>query len=56
MAMRFKTITKRNWQTTPKDYKGIVKGVRYKLFLDKKTGGTVYSPVKVKGMKNPMKR
>ena len=42
----YKTITKKEWSKTSKDYKSVIDGVKYKLFLNEK-GGTILAPVKV---------
>ena len=43
----YKVITKADWKKTPKDYKTIIKGQTYKMYLDPK-GRTVLAPVDVK--------
>lgn len=43
----YKVITKRDWEKTHNDYKTIIKGQKYKMFLDPKLG-TILAPVTVK--------
>ena len=46
MAIKYyKTITEEEWRSTLKDYKSIIKGVHYKMYLTNK--GTALCPVKV---------
>jgi len=44
-----KTVTKKEWDRTHKDYKGMIKGQPYMMYLDKKTNVTKYGPVQIKG-------
>ena len=48
------TITKKEWNNKPKDYKSIIKGQRYMLKWT--NSGTSLVPVKVIGMREPPKR
>jgi hypothetical protein len=41
-----KTVTKKEWDTKHKDYKGMIKGQPYMMYMDKK-GTTVYGPVNI---------
>jgi hypothetical protein len=41
-------ISKANWDRAHKDYKSIRNGQHYMMYLDKKTGGTIYGPVTIK--------
>lgn len=43
----YKTISKKEWDKTPKDYKSIIDGVHYKMFFDPKMG-TILAPVEIK--------
>jgi len=43
----YKTITKREWDKTPKDYKTTIDGVSYKMFLDPERG-SIMAPVEIK--------
>ena len=43
-----KTVTKKEWDRTHKDYKGMIKGQPYMMWFDKKTQSTVYGPVHIK--------
>ena len=43
-----KTVTKKEWDRTHKDYKGMIKGKPYIMWFDKKTQSTVYGPVNIK--------
>ena len=45
-SILYKTITKTEWDKTHKDYKTIIKGQEYKMYLDQKLG-TILAPVKV---------
>lgn len=50
MAIKYyKTITQKEWQETHKDYKSIIKGVHYKIYLTNK--GTALCPVKIEKKK-----
>lgn len=42
----YKTITKREWDKTPKDYKTTIDGVSYKMFLDPERG-SILAPVEI---------
>ena len=42
-----KTVTKKEWDKAHKDYKGMIKGQPYMMYMDKK-GTTVYGPVNIK--------
>jgi len=42
-----KTVTKKEWDRTHKDYKGMIKGKPYIMWFDKKTQSTVYGPVNI---------
>ncbi len=44
----YKTITKKEWQDTSSDYKSVIDGVKYKMFLDPQKG-SILAPVEVKG-------
>jgi ribosomal protein L21E len=44
-----KTVTKKEWDRTHKDYKGMIKGQPYMMWYDKQTHTTVYGPVQIKG-------
>ena len=46
-----KTITKKQWINTYRDYKSVIKGKRYILELTPR--GTALVPVKVRGMPEP---
>jgi hypothetical protein len=53
-----KTVTKKEWDRTHKDYKGMIKGQPYMMWFDKKTQSTVYGPVHIKEdrqLKDPKK-
>jgi len=41
-----KTVTKKEWDKAHKDYKGMIKGQPYMMYMDKK-GATVYGPVNI---------
>ena len=43
-----KTVTKKEWDRTHKDYKGMIKGQPYMMWFDKQTQSTVYGPVHIK--------
>tara|TARA_R110000824_G_scaffold253400_7_gene442327 strand:+ start:372 stop:722 length:351 start_codon:yes stop_codon:yes gene_type:complete len=43
----YKTISKEEWNKTYKDYKSVIDGVKYKMFLDPQKG-TILAPVIVK--------
>ncbi len=43
-----KVVTKKEWNRTHKDFKGMVDGKHYMMYLDPKTGSTVYGPVTIK--------
>ena len=43
----YKTISKKEWDKTPKDYKSIIDGVHYKMFFDPKME-TILAPVEIK--------
>ena len=43
----YKTISKKEWDKTPKDYKSVIDGVHYKMFFDPKMG-TILAPVEIK--------
>jgi hypothetical protein len=43
-----KVVTKKEWDRTHKDFKGMVDGKHYMMYLDPKTGSTVYGPVTIK--------
>ena len=45
----YKTISKKEWSTTSNDYKSVIDGIKYKMFLDPKKG-TILAPVKVEGI------
>jgi len=45
----YKTISKKEWSKTPKDYKSVIDGVKFKLFLDRQKG-TILAPVKVESV------
>lgn len=45
MVKYYKTITQKEWNETPKDYKTIKNGIHYKLYLTNK--GTTRCPVRV---------
>ena len=45
----YKTISKEEWGKTSKDYKSVIDGVKYKMFLDPKQG-TILAPVKVESV------
>jgi len=42
----YKTISKKEWDRTPKDYKSVIDGVHYKMFNDPKMG-TILAPVEI---------
>ena len=42
----YKTISKKDWDKAPKDYKSTIDGEHYMMFLDKKLG-SILAPVKV---------
>ena len=42
-----KTVTKKEWDRKHKDYKGMIKGQPYMMYMDK-DGATVYGPVNIK--------
>ena len=42
----YKTITKREWDKTPKEYKTTIDGVSYKMFLDPERG-SILAPVEI---------
>jgi len=44
-----KTVTKKEWDRTHKDFKGMIKGQPYMMWYDKQTHTTVYGPVQIKG-------
>ena len=44
---KYRIISKKEWAETPKDYKGLIDGVKYIMVLDKKKG-TILAPVKIK--------
>ena len=43
-----RTVTKKQWDRTHNDYKGMIKGQPYMMWFDKKTQSTVYGPVQIK--------
>ena len=43
--MDYKKITMAEWKATPKDYKSIIDGVRYKLYYT--VFGTTLCPIKI---------
>jgi len=43
-----KTVTKKEWDRTHKDFKGMIKGQPYMMWFDKQTQSTVYGPVHIK--------
>jgi hypothetical protein len=45
----YKTISKKEWSKTPKSYKSVIDGVKFKMFLDKQKG-TILAPVKVESI------
>ena len=45
----YKTISKKEWSKTPKSYKSVIDGVKFKLFLDRQKG-TILAPVKVESV------
>ena len=45
----YKTISKKEWSKTPNDYKSVIDGVKYKMFLDPKKG-TILAPIKVESI------
>ena len=45
----YKTISKKEWSKTSNDYKSVIDGIKYKMFLDPKKG-TILAPVKVEGI------
>jgi len=53
-----KTVTKKEWDRTHKDFKGMIKGQPYMMWYDKQTHTTVYGPVHIKEvrqLKDPKK-
>lgn len=44
----YRTITKQEWDKTPKDYKTTIDGVIYKMFLDPERG-SILAPVEITG-------
>ena len=53
-----KTVSKKEWDRTHKDFKGMIKGQPYMMWFDKKTQSTVYGPVHIKEvrqLKDPKK-
>ena len=42
-----KVISKEQWDSTPKDFKGCIDGEPHLVYLDLETQGTVYGPVKI---------
>lgn len=46
-----KVVTKQEWDKKHKDFKGMVDGEPYMMYLDPKTGATVYGPVTIKESK-----
>jgi len=48
------TITKKEWQDKPKDYKSVINGQRYVMMMTDK--GTALVPVYVKGMRSAVKK
>lgn len=51
-AEKPKVVTKAEWDKTHKDFKGMVNGKPYMMWLDKKTQKTVYGPVTIKESNN----
>jgi hypothetical protein len=49
-----KTVTKNEWDRKHKDYKGMIKGQPYMMYMDK-NGATVYGPVNIKESVNEAK-
>ena len=49
-----KTVTKNEWDKAHKDYKGMIKGQPYMMYMDK-NGATVYGPVNIKESVNEAK-
>lgn len=49
-----KTVTKKEWDKAHKDYKGMIKGQPYMMYMDK-NGATVYGPVNIKESVNEAK-
>jgi hypothetical protein len=47
-AEKPKVVTKAEWDRTHKDFKGMVDGKPYMMWLDKKTQETIYGPVTIK--------
>ena len=45
----YKTISKKEWSKTPKSYKSVIDGVKFKMFLDRQKG-TILAPVKVESV------
>jgi hypothetical protein len=45
--IKYKYISAETWRKTPKDYKTVINGVKYKMFLDEAVG-TILAPVKIK--------
>ena len=43
----YKTISKKEWDSTHKDYKSIIDGEYYIMVLDREKGMSVLAPVKV---------
>lgn len=53
-----KTVSKKEWDRTHKDFKGMIKGQPYMMWFDKQTQSTVYGPVHIKEvrqLKDPKK-
>jgi hypothetical protein len=44
---KYRYISADTWRKTPNDYKTVINGVKYKMFLDE-TRGTILAPVKIK--------
>jgi hypothetical protein len=42
----YKTISKKEWDKTPADYKSVIDGIHYKMFNDPKMG-TILAPVEI---------
>ena len=43
--IKYRIITKEDWKKTPKDYKSIIDGIKFKMFLTE--NGTALIPVKI---------
>jgi hypothetical protein len=43
-----RTVTRKEWDRTHKDFKGMIKGQPHMMYLDKKTNVTKYGPVHIK--------